>query len=101
MVNHSTFIKEIILETLDTEVECGSLSLVSSDDRRDIREFGFADSAFQDFTIRDASKPLGQHYHRDKFEIFYFLEGGGTIWTARVRDGKIVGEVKHFEITES
>ena len=72
------------------EVEYGSLALASSDERRDIREFGFNDCAFQDFTIRDASKPLGQHYHREKFEVFYFLEGGGAIRTARVdAEGKI------------
>ncbi len=81
------------------EVECGSLSLVSSDVRRNIREFGFSDSAFQDFSIRDTSKPLGQHYHRKKFEMFYFLEGGGTIRTARVdAEGKIAGNIKQFEV---
>lgn len=81
------------------DVECGLLTLASSDARRDIREFGFGSSAFQDFTIRDASKPLGQHYHREKFEIFSFLEGGGTIRTARVNaEGKIVGEIKSFKV---
>ncbi len=81
------------------DVECGSLSLASSDTRRDIHEFGFIGSAFQDFVIRDASKPIGQHYHREKFEVFYFLEGGGTIRTARVDGGgKIVGEIKQFEV---
>ena len=81
------------------EVEYGSLALASSDERRDIREFGFNDCAFQDFTIRDASKPLGQHYHREKFEVFYFLEGGGAIRTARVdAEGKIMGETKEFKI---
>lgn len=81
-------------------VEFGALSLASSDARRDIREFGFNSSAFQDFVIKDASKPLGQHYHREKFEIFYFLEGSGTIQTARVdAEGKIVGEIKKSEVT--
>lgn len=81
------------------DVECGLLSLISSDARRDICEFGFGNSALQDFTIRDASKPFGQHYHREKFGIFYFLEGGGTIRVARVNaEGKIVGEVKRFEV---
>ena len=81
------------------DVECGSLLLVSSDARRDIREFEFRDSAFQDFVIKDASKPLGQHFHREKFEIFYFLEGGGFIRTARVdATGAIVGEVDRFAV---
>lgn len=81
------------------EVEHGPLKLVSSDARRDIHEFEFGGSAFQDFLIRDASKPLGQHFHREKFEIFYFLEGGGTIRTARVNaEGKIIGEIKQFEV---
>lgn len=80
-------------------VECGLLKPASSDARRDIREFGFGNSAFQDFVVRDASKPLGQHYHREKFEIFYFLEGGGIIRTARVNaEQKIIGEIKKFEV---
>jgi len=81
------------------EVEFGRLHLASSDVRRDIREFEFRGSAFQDFLIKDASKPLGQHFHREKFEIFYFLEGGGTVRTALVNaEGTIVGEVKRFEV---
>ncbi len=81
------------------EVECGLFKLVSSDARRDIRELEFRGSAFQDFFIKDASKPLGQHFHREKFEIFCFPDGGGTIRTARVdATGKIVGEIKQFEI---
>lgn len=81
------------------EVEHGPLKLVSSDARRDIHEFEFGGSAFQDFLIRDNSKPLGQHFHREKFEIFYFLEGGGTIRTTRVNaKGKIIGETKQFEV---
>lgn len=90
--------KEIVSTTAE-KVVCGTLSLASSDVRRDIHEFEFSDAAFQDFVIRDASKPLGQHFHREKFEIFYFLEGGGTIRTAQVdKDGRIIGEVKLFEI---
>ncbi len=81
------------------DVECGALSLVASDARRNLREFGFNDSAFQDFVVLDSTKPLGQHYHRKKFEIFCFLEGGGTIRTARVdAKGKIVDEVKRFVV---
>lgn len=81
------------------EVEHGSLKLVSSDARRDIRELELCGWMFQDFVIKDASKPLGQHFHREKFEIFHFLDGGGMIRTARVNaEGKIVGEVKQFEV---
>lgn len=81
------------------EVECAPLKLVSSDARRDIHEFEFGGSAFQDFLIRDTSKPLGQHFHRKKFEMFYFLEGGGTIRTARVNsEGKIISDIKQFEV---
>ncbi|MBI2039439.1 MAG: NUDIX domain-containing protein [Candidatus Niyogibacteria bacterium] len=83
----------------EEDVKCGPLPLASSDARRDIREFEFRDSAFQAFFIRDASKPLGQHFHREKFEIFYFSEGGGVIRTAKVNAaGTIVGEVKRFEV---
>lgn len=81
------------------DVECGSLKLASSDARRDIHEFEFLDSAFQDFVIKDISKPLGQHFHREKYEIFYFREGGGIIQTAEVdATGAIVGDVKRFEV---
>lgn len=81
------------------EVECGSLKIVSSDARRDIREFEFGGSALQDFLIKDTSKPLGQHFHRKKFEVFYFLEGGGTIQIAQVNsEGKIIGETKQFKV---
>lgn len=81
------------------EVECGSLNLVSSDARRDIREFEFIGSTFQDFLIKDTLKPLGQHFHREKCEIFCFLEGDGTIRTARVNaGGKIISEIKQFEV---
>lgn len=82
------------------KVECGFVTMASSDTRRDILEFGFRDSAFQDFVIKDVLKPLGQHYHREKFEIFYFLDGGGTVQTARVdAEGKIIDEIKKFEVT--
>ncbi|OGY78802.1 MAG: hypothetical protein A3B74_03385 [Candidatus Kerfeldbacteria bacterium RIFCSPHIGHO2_02_FULL_42_14] len=81
------------------EVECELLQTVSSDSRREICEFGFASAAIQDFTIYDGSRPLGQHYHRKKFEVFYFLEGGGLIWTAHVStDGKIIGPIQQFKV---
>lgn len=80
------------------EVESGSLELVSSDARHNIRELEFSGSVFQEFYIRDTAGPFGQHFHRKKFEIFYFFDGGGTIRTARVNaEGKIVGEIKQFE----
>ena len=83
-------------------VEFGALKCVSEDSRRSIHEFtfkGFGGAAFQDFFIRDASTPLGNHFHRLKEEIFYFLEGGGTIRTALVdENGKIVNEVQQFEV---
>lgn len=81
------------------EVECKSGVLVSSDARRDIHEVAFAESAFQEFIVRDVTNPLGQHFHKEKFEVFYFLEGGGTIRTAEVDPyGRITGEVKSFAV---
>lgn len=75
------------------------LEPVSSDDRRDIREVNFSDSAWADFLIKDGSKPLGQHFHRKKFEIFHFLHGGGKVRTAKVdADGKTVGEVQVIQV---
>ena len=85
------------------QVELGKLSCVSEDARRAICEFTFKESggAFQDFLIRDGSKPLGQHFHRLKEEIFYFLEGSGIIHTALVdKNGKITGPVKKFEVSK-
>lgn len=90
------------LDICDQEVESDVLRLVSSDARRDIYEYEFTqgDCAFQDFTIRDTSKPVGQHFHKEKFEIFYFISGGGRIRTARVSsDGKITDEIKIFVVS--
>lgn len=88
--------------TCEEPVEFGTLSCVSNDTRRSIFEFTFkgaGGSTFQDFFIKDGAKPLGQHFHKKKEEIFYFLEGGGIIRTALVdHDGKIVGEIRAFEI---
>ena len=85
------------------QVELGKLSCVSEDARRAIHEFTFLGPdapTFQDFIIMDGSKPLGQHFHRLKEEIFYFLEGSGIIHTALVdKNGKITGPVKKFEVS--
>ncbi len=84
---------------MSTAVVCGVLAIASSDARREIREMDLGDACFQDFYIKDAEKPLGQHFHRDKFEIFFFIEGGGTIRTAEVdEDGKIACDVKEFRV---
>lgn len=81
------------------EVECGQLNLVSSDARRDILEFEFGSAAFTELLIKDGSKPLGQHFHREKFEVFYFIEGSGVYRTALVDDnGRITDEVRSFKI---
>ncbi len=83
----------------ELEVEFGSLVVGAHDERRTIKEHNFTNGAFQEFNIYNFPKPLGQYYHCDKFEVFYFLSGSGTIRTAKVsREGKIVGEVREFPI---
>lgn len=81
------------------DVQSGTLEVVSKDARREIKEFEFSDSAFNDFTIRGDAEPVGQHYHREKTEVFYFIEGGGVLYSAMVNDeGTITGEVEELEI---
>ncbi len=82
------------------QVETGNLQVVSEDPRRTITEFNFSESAFNDFFVKDDPRPLGQHFHKSKSEVFYFIEGTGTIRTAEVdASGKIIGEIKRFTVT--
>ena len=72
---------------------------MSSDDRRDIRAITVGHEEMQDFTIKAASKPLGNHYHRRKHEIFYFLVGGGVVQLAQVNsEGKIAGPIDRISV---
>lgn len=81
------------------EIETGTLRLVSSDDRRDIREHEFGDASFQEFAVKDGTRALGKHYHRRKQEIFYFLEGRGTLFLASVDgSGRLVGDQRSVEV---
>ena len=76
------------------EVEHGSLALISSDGRRDLFEITFETGTFNYFVIKQDACPLGQHFHRKKYEIFYFLEGGGTLTSAPVDGaGRVNGPV--------
>lgn len=80
-------------------VERGTLELVASDVRRDILEHLFTKDSIQDFFVKDGSRPLGNHFHRHKFEIFYFLQGGGTVQTAEVSSsGTIIGPISQADV---
>ena len=88
-----------LLPVLQGEIETGTLELVSSDARRDIREHGFGDASFQEFVVKDGDAALGKHYHRRKHEIFCFLEGGGTLLLASVDgSGRMVGDQRSVEV---
>ncbi len=66
-------------------VECDVLERVSSDPRRDLYEYTFRQGTFNHFYIKQSDLPLGNHFHRSKFEVFYFLKGGGVIHTVPMR----------------
>jgi oxalate decarboxylase/phosphoglucose isomerase-like protein (cupin superfamily) len=59
---------------------------VSADDRRTIQELVIGDATVQRFEITGATKPLGNHYHREKTETFTILSGGGTVYLVEVDD---------------
>lgn len=73
----------------------GELKIVSSDERRTIREFNFEDSAITDITVHGNAGPLGNHFHAKKEEIFYFAEGSGVIRIVKVNPNGIrTGQVE-------
>lgn len=80
------------------EVESGSLEVASSDARRTICEYNFTSGSVQSFEIKK-NATLGNHFHKDKIEIFMFVEGGGTVKTACTsRESGKVGEIKEFQV---
>lgn len=81
------------------QVETGLMAVATTDERRTISELNLTDCSVQEFHIKNSPKPLGQHFHRDRTEIFSFTTGGGTVKTAEVNDkGEVVGEIKTIEV---
>lgn len=74
------------------------------DGRREIKEMDLNNGSFQHFRVIEGIEtkgyiPLGNHFHREKFEVFNFIQGGGTLRIAPVDDkGAICGEVEIIEI---
>ena len=69
------------------------------DGRRSILEYPFSTDCFQYFTIGSEKAPLGNHFHREKFEIFHFLEGSGTItWMELDKSGQPIGEIQKIQV---
>ncbi len=66
----------------------GRLGLVHEDPRRRIEEFNSPseDYSVQEFTIHEEI-PLGNHYHKTKFEVFVITEGRGRLLTLPLRYG--------------
>ena len=75
-----------------SKVKNGMLKLVSSDSRRDLFEAELPDSAITKLVVKDDARPLGQHFHKRKIEVFLFLEGSGLYKTALVNEvGQFIG----------
>lgn len=72
----------------------GSFTLVHEDGRRKISEFNSvkADRSAQSFEVKEPI-PLGNHFHRRRFETFVITGGGGKVTTCTVDEqGQRVGE---------
>jgi len=65
------------------------------DERRIIDECNSPEGGFsvQDFTIDVGNLPLGNHYHRNKTEIFKITGGRGLFFAAEVGDDGRPGEI--------
>lgn len=87
---------------MSQSVELGVLTVTDprmDDERRTIREHNFEDCAFQDFAVKNDPRPLGDHFHRQKSELFYFLEGGGVVRTCEVTtEGAQIGKVIELRV---
>lgn len=80
------------------QCECGNVEVVSEDSRRVISEYDGTDFGWAQITVVNKST-LGQHYHRNKTEEFFFLCGSGTIRVAPVnKKGAIVGAPSFFAV---
>ena len=70
----------------------GTIDPVQEDKRRAIAECNGDDFSVQHFEVKE-SIPLGNHFHRGKFEVFTILEGGGIVITHLVdENGHPIGD---------
>ncbi len=83
-----------------SSIEAGRLERVSSDSRRDIYEYDFANGSVQCFDGKSGiEKPLGNHYHRNKEEVFLFRDAEGVVLTYSVdSEGKRCGPQAEYKI---
>ncbi len=81
-------------------VSFGQVTLAHTDDRRSIFEANNLNGySYQKFVIHSSQRPIGQHYHKKKSELFHFSKGFGVVSVALVDDeGKIIGEIKYYEV---
>lgn len=72
------------LKTLEGSIT-DTLPLAHEDYRRIIRDYTDPNNKYsiQHFLIKE-SIPLGNHFHKRKFEIFKIIEGIGTLFTAKI-----------------
>ncbi len=95
------FVEEKKENILENQVQVSSVAVVSDDYRRRIEEALFSDGSIQFFVVKDGSSPLGQHYHKNLVEVFYFFEGGGTVSVAKVNGaGEVIGVICQYVLTE-
>ncbi len=91
-----------VLAKRNARVEVGSLKLESQDTRRTISELNYTNGSCALLDVHDGSKPLGQHYHKNKTETFLVVQGSGTVRTAEVDDeGMIIGDVMVTSLTKN
>jgi len=82
------------------KVEAGQLTLINEDSRRKIYEWNFLRSSVQCFDGKAGiEKPLGNHHHPDKDEVFLFREAEGYVLTYPVdSEGKRCGAQAEWKI---
>lgn len=69
----------------DSSMFYGKFIKVHEDERRIISEFNSPRGGFsvQFFRIKTES-PLGNHYHKEKYEVFVITKGGGKLFTKNI-----------------
>lgn len=81
------------------DYQVGFLHRAHRDARREIREFNGSGLCWSYFVVGESPGSLGNHFHREKIEELYFLEGEGQVLIALVNEGgKIVGKTETHSV---
>lgn len=81
-------------------MDVGKITKVHEDERRAIFEYNSIESNFSIQSFRIKTKiPLGNHYHKNKEEIFVILKGKGKLITCPVnQEGVVIEEKQKIDI---